>query len=238
MRRSRLGLVLLWSLSAIGLTGCRGAPDPLPAVAWSSPAEAKRTLIDRRDAINTVQAECDITIERSDGERQTFDGAVVMQQPDSYRLRAWKLTQTLFDLTVNEDGVWIAASEELLKRRPEAEADLAQLADQLGLLLRGPDYAEARMVQDDDGLIARWPEGSAIIDPRSLTPRRFLFEAPDSGEEFEIRTRYEQYAGGVWYDRVVIEGGFGQLTLKFRNVEVNAELNPRAFKPPRRAKQP
>jgi hypothetical protein len=230
--------VFVLCLSLAGLVGCGIPPEPLPAVAWDDLAEAKRVLIANRDAIDTVQAEADIFITGADGKRQTFDGAIVMHQPDRYRMRAWKLTQTLFDLTVNDDGIWVAASDELRKRRPDAEKELGQLAERLGLLLRGPDYADARFTRRRGELTARWPQGSATIDPVTLSPRTFRFANPERDERFEVRTQFADYDGLRWYDHVEIEGAFGTVRLEFRNVEVNRELNPRAFKPPRRAVQP
>ena len=220
------------------MVGCGLTPRPLTEVSWQDAAEAKRILAERRDAIQTVQAECDIRLERGE-DRQTFDGAVVMQHPDHYRLRAWKLTQTLFDLTVNDEGVWVAVSDELLKRRPQAEQELAGLAEQLGLLLRGPDFRDAKMLQDEDGqLIARWPQGEAVIDRETLTPRRYEFTDPDSGDSFTVETQYADYAGQTWYREVRVEGGFGSVQLDFRGVHLNESLNPKAFTPPRRAVQP
>jgi hypothetical protein len=224
------------------LVGCRFVYEPIEEVSFDSPEQAKQILIERRDAVRSVQAEADIRITSPgpDASVQNFDGALVMDGPKQVRLRTWKLTQTLFDLTVNDDGTWIAVSDELTKRRPAAEQDLGRLADRLGLLMRGPDYAQATLVPGDDGqtLLARWPEGTARIDRNTLTPTRFTFDDDRSGETVMIETQFAEYDGGVWYHRVSLSGGFGQLDMRFRNVQLNGELNPRAFRPPRRAVRP
>ena len=205
---------------------------------YQSVQEAKRVIIERREQVQSVQAECEIRIYPQDkpGESHGFDGAVVFEAPDRYRLRAWKLTQTLFDLTVDEQGTWVMVSNELTQRLPDAEADLVKLADRLGLLLRGPDFSTAEFAGHIGGpLRAQWDRGSAEINPVTLTPTSYYFDPGEGAAPISVTTTYGSYGDRLWYHRVIVLGEFGSIDLTFRNVKINEPLNPRAFRPPRRA---
>jgi len=224
-------------LCVVVLPGCATRFPPLPTTPWDTLADAQQILVERHAGIDSVQTELSLRITTPPPERKThrFDAALVIQGEGHLRLRAWKLGQTIFDLTVTPDGTYIAASNEMKKRAPDAEADLAALAGQLASMLRGPDYAAASFSQTDDGLVARWPNASAAIDSRSLSPKRFDFPASTPDQSIELQTDYADYAGRRWFRRVVAAGPFGNIEMTFRNVELNGPLNPRAFKPPRRA---
>ena len=171
----------------------------------------------------------------------------MIQGDDRFRLRAWKLNQTIFDLTATPDGTFIVANEEMKKKAPEAEQDLAKLTDQLGALLSGPNYREANLSLSNPGfgsdvpllestISASWDSGFGEINRRSLTPERFAFYKSDAGlPDIGLQTVYSVYDGLYWYRRVVVIGDFGEIEMTFRDVELNGELNPRAFRPPRRA---
>lgn len=239
MRSKAAGCTLL--LALLTTAGCRTAVAPLPTVAWANESEARSVLADRRDGVRTVQARCALRWVPANGERDvaTLDGALVMRGDEALRLRTWKVGQTVFDLTVVGDQTWVSASGEARRRAPaDFEARLAELGGELRGLLRGPDFAEAEFVSSGDGLRATWPFGEATIDGRTLTPERFVLdEVADDGElrRVVIETVYAEYDGGLWYRRVTAEGAFGRVEIDFRDVEVNGTLNPRAFRPPRRA---
>ena len=223
---------------AIGLAGCRTPPPPPRPLSYENVREAQRVVVQRQRDIASVQAECEIRIYPADEPNKShgFDGAVVYEAPDRFRLRAWKLTQTLFDLTVTPEGVWVMVSDNLTDRLPEAEADLSELAEHLPLLLRGPDFSAAEFSGDTGGpLRARWDRGSAELDPVTLTPTSYYFEPGGNDPPISVNTTYGRYDGPLWYHRVVVVGEFGSADLTFRDVKVNQPLNPRAFRPPRRA---
>lgn len=241
------------------LTACEThRPDPLPTVEWQSVEDARQILIDRQAAIESVQTQLKFRITPppengsdksgggggSGGKTHTLDAALVIRGDDHLRLRAWKLGQTVFDLTANPDGTFIVADEEMTDRAPDApdaERNLAELADQLGAMLRGPDWAEARIdrMNGSSGTLleARWDNGSSEIDARTLAPLRFVFSDPSAEQHVQLETRYTAYDRGYWLHAVEATGPFGKIELNFYDVELNGELNPRAFTPPRRAKK-
>ncbi len=105
-RLSRITIALLF---LIGLAGCQSEHLPthplLPAVA------TQQYLRDQSHQIHTVSAEGSITLTRPDNQSIRFDGAMVMRPPEQARIRAWKLGQAVFDLTLNESGVWLVSAK-------------------------------------------------------------------------------------------------------------------------------
>lgn len=228
------------------LQGCIKPAPPLPTVEWDTPEDVRQILIDRQNAIESVQTQLKlkITSPPPESETSTLDAALVIQGDDHFRLRAWKLNQTIFDLTATPDGTFIVANEEMKKRAPGAERELGKLTAQVGSLLRGPDYAEADFgfwhpdtpPELRNRMVATWPTGHATIDPRTLAPVSYLFITPDQSDaNIQVETEFAEYDGLIWYRRLVAEGPFGKVEMTFRDVELNGELNPRAFKPSRRA---
>ncbi|MBB6430171.1 hypothetical protein [Algisphaera agarilytica] len=241
------GALLLAAIAV--LPGCVTTAPPLPAVEWDTLEDARQILIDRQNAIESVQAQLKlkITTPAPDEQTNTLDAALVIQGDDRFRMRAWKLNQTVFDLTATPDGTFIVANEEMKKQAPDAEQDLAKLTDQLGKLLRGPDYRQASMSlinpllgsdvpTSESAIFATWPEGYTQINQRSLVPENSAFGSTNPSEpSVGVETNFSIYETLYWYQRVVVEGDFGTVEMTFRDVELNGELNPRAFKPSRRA---
>lgn len=253
MRRFAVSITLGFACLT-GLAGCGFTPPavaPLPAVAWDDLEDARRILIERQAAVQNVQAECKFRITPPGESTQSLDGAIVMEGDQRLRLRTWKLNQTIFDLTVNAEGVWIVASGEMKKRAPEAESDLANLASQLNKLLQGPDFSEARLlggIRGDYGkpdpvdhesgfhnLFAEWGHTYSEIDASTLIPDYFAFRKEPPEDQIVVKPKYQQHGSILWYRAIQTTGPFGTIEITFRNVELNGELNPRAFKPPRRA---
>ncbi|MEM9419532.1 MAG: hypothetical protein AAGA25_10855, partial [Planctomycetota bacterium] len=180
----------------------------------------------------------------------TFDGALVMQGDDRFRLRTWKLNQTIFDLTVTPEGTYVIAADEMKEESPDSEAELAELANNLSAMLRGADFAKARFSRTKPTLVeaavrfdapffiwATWPDDSLIvaIDRRTLSPMNWWVRGDQMNPGIQIQSEYSDYEGVRWYRYVIVSGEFGRLQMTFRDVELNGELNPRAFKPSRRA---
>ena len=221
------------------MTACHG-PEPLPTTSYHSLDEAKRIMVERRGSIHNVQAQCSLKITPSGGGKtRSFDGAIVMDGDTRVRLQTWKLTQTIFDLIVNDDGTFLAASDKLTEHAPDAKEGLAKLAEHLGAMLRGPDFAAAdlRVGPKPDELQGAWGNNTVVVDRRTLTPERFVIRGDPSATPIELVTGYGTYDGLYWLRHVTATGDFGTLDVTFRNVELNGELNPKAFKPSRRAEK-
>jgi hypothetical protein len=238
-------------------TGCgakRAPAEDLPPYRWVDAETAIRDLRARADAVKTVSAECTITLTRADGETVQFDGAMVARNPGWVRLRAWKFNRAVFDLTLQPAGLWVMTlddpkrREQMLPARVSAAEFVRQWSYFNGELFR---RATADDVTTDGRTLvvsAEGPEGLEFgvlrceVDRATLTPRRYaiLADGPTGVPDFELALdRYRDVDGVPWPHRLVATSGVGRIVVEQRNVEVNGELAPNAFVPPRRAeKQP
>jgi outer membrane lipoprotein-sorting protein len=234
-------------LSPAMLAGCApGRGAELPAYRWVDAPTALADLRARADAVKTVSAECGLTLERPDGQNVQLDGALVMRNPDHVRLRAWKFNRAVFDLTLNDEGLWVMTMDDP-KRREQilpASVNAGQFLKQWSYL-NGGLFAEPGLTTRVEGgtlFITRRSEDedndalTCEVDRRTLTPRRYVYES--SAERFELRLeRYRDVNSIPWATRLVASSGMGRVIVDQREVEINGELAPNAFVPPRRAEK-
>lgn len=231
--------------------GCAPKPRPaenLPAYRWVDKETAIRDLRARADAVKTVSAECTITLTRADGETVQLDGAIVTRNPGSVRLRAWKFNRAVFDLTLQPGGLWVMTLDDpkrkaqVLPASVSAETFVRQWSYFSGRLFEQAHAGSAK-VDGDTLVLFNGANGKAFdklhceIDRRTLTPRRYAYD--DSGQRrFELALdRYREINGVPWPTRLTATGTMGTVVIEQRNVEINGELAPNAFVPPRRAEK-
>ena len=77
------------------------------------------------------------------------------------------------------------------------------------------------------------------VDRATLTPRRFFSDSQGSGEEqFELKlSKYRDVNGIPWATRLEAISAMGRVVVEQRGVEINGELAPQAFVPPKRAER-
>lgn len=261
MHRARLILICVASLG-----GCAQQPaDHLPPYRWVNAATAVHDLCERSRGVQTVSAQCALTLTKPDGQSVRLDGAVAMKPPSWLRLRAWKLNQPVLDLTLAPGGLWIeSAHDEDQARsasadpapgppggaRPEpggqalpANLSAAKVARAWSVMTGGFFCGETR-VYDDGGPSLR-VEGQVDeqrvvceIDRASLTPRRYAVLDAQGVERFSLEVSHYQIVQGTpWAIMLVAHSEGGIIQIELSNVELNAELPPNAFKPPRKARK-
>ena len=246
-----LRTILLLPLAAIIVSGCASHPKPeanLPTFGNVDHATALRILDERARAVKSLSARSALTLTRADGQAVRLDGAVVMAPPDRLRLRAWKFNQAIFDLTLTPEGLWVVAPDDPSRRQKVLPASLS--AAQLGrewALLSGSFFGETGLVvRDEKGTLAvsrKLDDGRTVVcdvDRRTLTPRRYRMFDPAGRARFTLALGdYGVFNGIAWPTRLDARSDEGRIGVKLSDVELNGELAPNAFKPPRRAeKQP
>jgi hypothetical protein len=244
------------TLACVVLLG--GCAAPLPTYPWADTHSALALMARRADAIRTFASPCSIYIQRPDGYSVSLDGAAAAQIPGWLRIRAWKFGNAVFDLTVTPEGIW------LLRDRgdgPESapEAGPRRLAEAWSLLT-GRFFEESGSSVTDEGgnrFTIQRPlgDGEAVVfcevDRATLTARTFTITEPGGAIRLRLGLeRYREVGDTVWPRRLVAEiapptgagrGGSGamRVVIAFEEPEINTELPPAAFVPPRRAvKQP
>jgi len=251
-----------WQLIALLLcAGCTA--HSLPPIHMYPPmdsASALTILAQRAAAIHSVTATCELKLIRHDGQNVHLDAQVVMQTPNHFRMRAYKFTQAVFDLTVRPDGVWV-----------ESDADSAHAAQAAAMSHKTAEI----------GRMLTWFSGAFFIDPgihqeiASSTSSPFQFDRPmdgggkivcavsrdtitplsytifdDHGDaRFELLMQdYHEYGGLAWPTKVTAQvltpdsstdAAGDQIIVEFSDVQLNSPVPPRAFTPPLHAvKQP
>jgi hypothetical protein len=243
--KSMCAAAVVTLLAVTTLAGC-AAPEARK-YRWVDEPTALADLRQRAEALKTLSAECAITLERPNGETVKFDGALVMQPPNRLRLRAWKLSRAVFDLTLNDDGLWVMTMDDP-KRSAQLMPASVQAADfvrELSLFTGGfftrdpPPWTQQRgsgtlvFTRDTkDGTL------SCEVEREMLVPRRFYARGPE-GQRVELKMdEYRVYRDGVtWPDEIEAVSELGRINIEQRNVEVNRELAPNAFVPPKRAEK-
>lgn len=236
----------IWiGILVIGLPGC-ARTERLPAYRWVDAPTALHHLASRAAAVKSASAECQITLTRPDGQSVRLDGALAMKPPDSVRLRAWKLGQAVFDLTVTPGGVWMVAPDDPDRRQRvlPAAANAAKMA-QAFAMFSGEFFTagDARIV-DTGGprfRIERSVGGQRIVcevERSTLTPRRYVVSDSSGANHFSMtEDRYEIVSGIPWPTKLIARGENGMIEMELHDVELNAPLPPNAFVPPRRARK-
>lgn len=239
----RLPLALI---VATFLAGCRSI-EKLPTVAWHDPHEAVSILAHRAEAVRTLTAQGDITLQRPDGESVRLDLAMVRSGRDRVRIRAWKLGSAVFDLTMNPDGVWLLTPQDASLRNKARSAGLTarKLAENLALLggdlFREPDLG---VREDERELVIDSPprnDGTRVrcfVNRRTLTPNRYQLLDRENVARFALElSNYRMIDQVPIAARYLATSDDGRIIVVMREIELNTELAENAFVPPRRAEK-
>ena len=203
-------------------------------------------LAERAAGVKTLSAQCRLTLTRPGGESVRLDGAVVMEPPGRLRLRAWKFNQAVFDLTLTPDGLWVMTPGDEGRREKVLPASLS--AAQFGrewAVLNGGFFLEPDLAAGGDrkwlDVRRRTGDGRSVlcrVDRATLTPRRYEMRDPAGKVRFRLAlSDYEVVAGVPWPMALAARSGDGRIDVRMKDVELNQELAPSAFRPPRRAEK-
>jgi hypothetical protein len=226
-------------LALLLIAGCAPNAAQLPAYRWSDTQTAVNDLRARAESVHTISAECTITLNRTDGETAQLDGAIAMQNPGYIRLRSWKFNRAVFDLTLKPEGLWVMTLDDPKRKKQVLPASvsaadfLKQWAWFNGEMFRKPNL-QSRI--DGHTLVLKADSVICEVHRATLTPRRYLFTG--DGSQFELlMDRYVSINGILWPTLLTASGPMGKIVIEQRNVELNTELAPNAFVPPRRAEK-
>jgi outer membrane lipoprotein-sorting protein len=233
-------LILLASAAA----GC-ASKEHLPPYPWTTGEAAIRDLSIRAHAVKALSAPATVTLTRPTGDSIRLDAAVAMQPPGYLRLRAWKFNQSVFDLTVNPDGIFLVSPDErsLHDKIRAGGVSAAQLARMWSLLSSTFfDSPDLRAKETATQLLPTAPfEHQTIlceIDRATLTPRRYMLFDDRHRARFALSlSHYVNHAGILYPHELVASSDSGKIEIDLRDVELNSSLAPGAFKPPRRAEK-
>jgi hypothetical protein len=244
-RLATLTLGLL--LAALAASGCAARGGGLPRYPWTGPETAIARMAAQDDQLHTLIAQGSVTLTDAKDKTVRLDTAVVAVFPDRLRLRAWKLSEAVFDLTLKPEGVWIMVPPEMKKDGkliPESlrAADFAKGWTSL----HGEFFKALNLEVVDEGastfFLQRRLENGALVrcqvDRDTLTVRRHLILDGDGKERFSLQyDRYRAVNGMPVPTRIIAKGDKGTIQVDLDDVQVNGPPTPNAFVPPKRAER-
>ena len=252
-RQARIGVTGLALLALAALPSCAAT---LPRYSWHGAQAAARTMTQRDDRIRSFSATCRLLF-IANGGKVELSGVLIARPPSHLRLRASKLSQTVFDLTLTPDGLFVF-DKRRHKHGSRKDGSTARLLTREGLIeaasllpgfsprkkwQRGPSgdsHPDGDAFSRSRPLDARGSKITCSVDKDTLTTTRFDY-LDDAGTTRQSITfsDYRSYRGVAWPIHVLGSGTAGTFEMRFDDVQINPELPARAFVPPRRAvKQP
>jgi outer membrane lipoprotein-sorting protein len=258
----RLYLCLLMLL----VLGCSSSPkDNVPTYPLMSVEDSRQVLARRARFTHNVSAEGRVTLISENGDDVRMDAAVVLELPERARIRAYKMGQAVFDLTMTREFVYLYAP------RAEAKTQIEKAGANAGEMAR---WWLRQMSQFFNRTDLKWDESpstlkatatdssgrtiTAVVDRKRLVVREFAI--PDTGgvvftmklsgyREFNNTLgfekdwpRYGQITADAippqeiaWPTRIEAISPKGSIVIDLRDVELNTELPRGAFEPPSRA---
>jgi hypothetical protein len=236
-------LLRLAATLCLGVTlgACASA---LPRYADVDPAQALTILRERADHVRTLSAACRIILERPDGRSIQLVGALAARAPDHLRIRGWKASQAVLDLTLRPDGLWLyCAQGSGAADEPVVDQLTAARVAEAWSLVTGGFRSKSWALGGDSApatlrLVRRDGRTNVVCDVArsTLTVRRCEVIDDDSGARMTLMLdRYRRFGDVVWPARVRSASPRGTVTVLVDDPVFNQSPPPKAFDPPRRA---
>jgi outer membrane lipoprotein-sorting protein len=243
----RMGCIMACALLMVVAGGCRShVKEDIPTYPLTDAATTIIEVAAHAEKVHSLTGEGLITLTRPDGESVRLDAAMAMQPPERARMRAWKFGRAVFDLTVTPQGVWAVIPDDPKRKEQMTSAGVsaAKLAKTWSVLSGGFfDGAGLKAETRGSMLIVRreTPDEPVVIcevDRATLTPRRYSMLDDRGVTRFTLSlAQYRQFGSVVWPTRLTAVSDSGTVEIELRDVEINPELEPAAFVPPKRAEK-
>jgi hypothetical protein len=241
--RMLFGIILLLSVAG----GCgTHVKENIPTYPLTDAASSLRLVAEHASQVYSLTGEGLITLTRPDGESVRLDAAMAMQPPQRARIRAWKFGRAVFDLTVTPEGVWAVIPEDPKRKEQITSAGVsaAKLA-RTWSVLSGGFFESAGLKAETRGskLVVRCetPDEPLVIcevDRPTLTPRKYSMLDDKGVTRFTLSLeQYRQFGSVVWPTKLAAVSDSGTVEIELRDVDINPQLEPAAFVPPRRAEK-
>ncbi len=249
---------LYWYWYYINLVACSfaivasftlgGCVANMPLYPWSNAQHASVVMAERDGHIHSFSATCRILLNAKAGAVE-LRGALVAKPTNYLRFRAWKLSRTVFDITLNQDGLFVyAANRDGKTRKPLKNLTRDGLMEASTLLPGFLEKADWTLSEDAAGthfVRLRTPaKGQGMltcqVDKHTLTTSQCDYLDASGASLQTLRfSEYRLVDGVAWPMRIEGQGEGGVFEIRFDDAQINPELNPQAFVPSRRAvKQP
>lgn len=251
-RRISFQLTLSIGLLLSCLFGCRSNPPGrvVPKINGLTDAQILEVLADRSNRVQHIMSSGTMQVE-ADGKSVKLDIALLASGDRQLRLRAWKLSRAVFDLTRDGDDLWIWHAEQ--DDETQGTTSKPQLPN-LRQLSTGWRLASSQVftsppdeLTTGDPLVAAYRLSSNetsdttarfMIDRDTQTVTRIeVDDAENNTHAIFEPSRYRLVDGIPWPTQLVLRSDDLELTITLDSVELNGVLTASAFRPPRNARK-
>lgn len=201
-----------------------------------------------RDAqLTSMRLRGTLKLEESADKSVLLEAILVMQatpgQPPKLRLQASKLGRTAFDLTLNDQGVWLVDGREKKADAPAANHGLAQMAKGLQQFSGGQAWAKAQVVRENAGTFTvrldDQGRAKATVHKAALVPLTFDFTTPDGPVPLRLEHAPITAADGAVFPLpcklAATAPGGRRFSFEAQKMEANPVLPAAVFTPPKNA---
>lgn len=244
-RANNSALIPVWLAGCVLMTA--GCQSTLPGYSAMPAADAMSTMRQRNRGIQSLSSPCRIILTDEQGGGVELSGVLVATREGQMRLRAWKLSQPILDLTKNTEGWWLwepegrlsgGAAAEMWPSSARGSAMVAHFAI-LWTLMTGdfgacwtgesisPDRLHVQRVDDAQMTLA------CTVAAKTLTTTLCTVTADDSTLQAEIRfSAYRTVGPYVLPARIDATTQGRRFTILLDDISINDELSDQVFAPP------
>lgn len=228
----------------VTLAGCAKPKNAsLPTVPTMSVADSISFVNRRAATLERVTGRGPITLVDAGRGAVTLDGIFVLAPPDRARIRAYKFTQAVFDMTLNADGLFIFVPRERGKPGELLDATsgaAGAIRQWLSTFAGQIDTADAQVRETSRTISITRRDANGMtrtmeIDRRTLTRQAEIVRDADGRQRFGLTfDEYRDFDSTLWPTRIVATSDRGQITVETHELQPNVAADA-AFTPPPRA---
>lgn len=237
----RVNVRSAWMACAWCLCMLHGCASARPPVAGSEAGQLSAQRVEA--SARSAEARCRLTLIDSAGKQVAFNGVLASRGSQWLRLRTWKFTRPVVDITLAPEGLWVAVGSVV---KGSARSELGSSAQDIGRawsIFAGDSQAwgeplDAQSTDEDEVHYVSMPRADStqvltVVDRKTGRPRRH--EVRDSQGTI-LRTlvleRYRVIDGVAWPHRLILESPRGRIIIDMSAVRLNGEPADDAFVPP------
>lgn len=243
VNRSAYPVLAIASLVLVTV-GCQSSLPRYPAMSIEQSLSVMR---ERNKPITTLSASCRIILTDEQDRSVQLNGALVAARDGQLRLRAWKLTQPVFDLTLNAKGGWLwepqarlsgGAAASVQERAANDAGGFAHFTFFWSMVTGDFDAQWSGHKEEDDLLSVRQVSAGEVafhcaISTPTLTVTSCSVAAGGNEPEADIKLSGYRCDGSYVLPTQIEASAQGrQFTILFDDLDINEELSPLVFVPP------
>ncbi len=224
----------LFLIVIICVAGC--VRQTLPTYPLIDAESTYQAIIHQSQRICSIQSSAELIL-KSEAQSVSLDAAILIERPDKIRVRAWKLGQAVFDLTINPQGAWQYTPREEAREATHVTRDIVKRfievllpSSPAGIVrIDGNQLVAEHEIENDATETRRYDRATRVLQWYQINDAKGV-------TRFELKlSDYRVIDQFTWPMKMVAISQQGTFEVRFGDVSFNQLLAPTAFKPPARA---